>query len=114
LPGLASLVQRVPVETEPLEALRRAGFGGLFYEKLGDIHCFQVNGVELREMRVVGWKPAGASLPAVGVIYKGPFEQVTDEDSTTYRRGEQVAVGRAQAERLRLGPAADQFTFLAT
>jgi len=114
LPGLASLVQRVPVETEPLEALRRAGFGGLFYEKLGDIHCFQVDGVELREMRLVGWKPAGASWPTVEVVYKGPFEQVTDEDGTVFRRGEQVAVGWAQAERLRQGPAADQFTFLAS
>jgi catechol 2,3-dioxygenase-like lactoylglutathione lyase family enzyme len=112
LPGPASLVQRVPVETEPLEALRRAGFGGLFYEKLGDLHCFGVNGVELREMRLVGWKPAGASWPRVDVVYKGPFEQVADEDGTVFRRGEQVAVGWAQAERLRLGPAADQFTFL--
>jgi catechol 2,3-dioxygenase-like lactoylglutathione lyase family enzyme len=114
LPGLASLVQRVPVETEPLEALRRAGFGGLFYEKLGDVHCIQVNGVELREMRLTGVKVGGASWPRVEVVYKGPFSQVTDEDGTVYRRGEQVMVGCAQAERLRLGPAADQFTFLAS
>jgi catechol 2,3-dioxygenase-like lactoylglutathione lyase family enzyme len=114
LPGLASLVQQVPVETEPLDALSRVGFRGLFYEKLGDIHCFQVNGVELREMRLVGWKPAGASWPSVSVVYKGPFEQVVDEDGTVYRRGEQACVGWRQAERLRLGPAADQFTILAS
>ena len=112
LPGLASMVQRVPVETEPLETLRRVGFGGLFYEKLGDVHCFQVNGVELREMRMVGWKSAGSSWPTVTVVYKGPFEQVKDEDGTVYRRGDQLTVGWSQAERLRLGPAADQFTFL--
>jgi catechol 2,3-dioxygenase-like lactoylglutathione lyase family enzyme len=114
LPGLASMVQCVPVETEPLAALRGVGFGGLFYERLGDVHCFQVDGVELREMRLVGWKSAGASWPTVAVVYKGPFEQVTDEDGTVFRRGAQVAVGWAQAERLRLGPAADQFTFLAS
>ncbi len=114
LPGLASLVQRVPVETEPLEALSRAGFGGLFYEKLGDVHCFQVNGVELREMRLLGWKPAGASWPTVEVVYKGPFEQVADEDGTVFRRGEAVEVAWRQAERLRLGPAAEHFTFLAS
>jgi hypothetical protein len=108
------MVQRVPVETEPLEALRRAGFGGLFCEKLGDIHCFRVNDVELREMRLVGWKAAGASWPTVAVVYKGPFEQVTDEDGTTFRRGEQVVVGWALAERLRLGPATEQFTFIAS
>jgi catechol 2,3-dioxygenase-like lactoylglutathione lyase family enzyme len=114
LPGLASLVQRVPVETEPLELLRRAGFGGLFFEKLGDIHCFQVNGVELREMRLMGWKPAGGVWPTALVVYKGPFEAVTDDDGLVYRRGEPVKVGWRQAEQLRLGPAADQFTFLAS
>jgi catechol 2,3-dioxygenase-like lactoylglutathione lyase family enzyme len=114
LPGLASRVQHVPVETEPLEALRRVGFGGLFYEKLGDVHCFQVDSVELREMRLVGWKSAGTPWPTVDVIYKGPFEQVTDEDGTVFRRGERAVVGWAQAERLRLGPVADQFTFVAS
>ncbi len=112
LPGLASLVQRVPVETEPLEALGRAGFTGLFYEKLGDVHCFQVNGVELREMRLVGWKAEGASGASVTVIFKGPFEQVSDEDGTIYLRNQAIVVPWPQAERLRLGPAADQFTFL--
>jgi catechol 2,3-dioxygenase-like lactoylglutathione lyase family enzyme len=114
LPGPASLVQHVPVESEPLDALRRAGFGGLFYEKLGDVHCFAVNGHELREMRLVGWKSAGSVWPSVLVVYKGPFAQVTDEDGITYRRGESVAVAWRQAERLRLGPAAGQFTFLAS
>jgi catechol 2,3-dioxygenase-like lactoylglutathione lyase family enzyme len=114
LPGPAAIVQRVPVVTEPLSALRRAGFGGLFLEKLGDKHCFQVNGVKVREMQVVGWKTAGASWPTVEVVYKGPFEQVTDEEGTVYRRGERVVVSWAQAERLRLGPAADQFTFVAS
>jgi catechol 2,3-dioxygenase-like lactoylglutathione lyase family enzyme len=112
LPGLASLVQSVPVETEPLESLRRAGFAGLFYEKLGDIHCFQVDGVELREMRLVGWKSVATSEPRVLVVYKGPFDRVRDDDGTDYPRGEQVAVSRRQAEQLRLGSAAAQFTFL--
>jgi catechol 2,3-dioxygenase-like lactoylglutathione lyase family enzyme len=112
LPGPASLVERIPVETEPLDALHRAGFGALFYEKLGEVHCFGVNGVELREMRLAGWKSAGSVWPSVVVVYKGPFEQVTDEDGTVYRRGEPVAAAWRQAERLRLGPAGGQFTYL--
>lgn len=113
LPGMAALVQSVPVETVPLKLLQRTGFGGLFYEKLGDIHCFQVNGVELREMRLLGWKVAGgADWPTVTVIYKGPFEQVCDEEGTVYRRGEEVTLAWRRAERLRNGPAAEQFTFL--
>src|SRR5262249_12315173 len=66
LPGLAALVQRVPVETEALEMLAAAGFGSLTYEKLGDIHCFSVHGVELREMRLSGRKQLRSSgLPTM-------------------------------------------------
>jgi hypothetical protein len=63
-------------------------------------------------MRLVGWKAASASGPPVAVVYKGPFAQVADEDGTVYRRGEPVSVNRRQAEWLRRGPAADQFTLL--
>jgi catechol 2,3-dioxygenase-like lactoylglutathione lyase family enzyme len=111
LPGLAGLVRRVPVETEPLDALLGAGFGGLFYEKLGDIHCFNVNGVELRELRLHGWKPA-AETGARAVVYKGPLEEVCCECGTAFRRGERVVVPGAVAARLRFGPAAEQFAFL--
>ncbi|QEL14990.1 ArsI/CadI family heavy metal resistance metalloenzyme [Limnoglobus roseus] len=111
LPGMASLVQYVPVETEPLAALHHAGFGGLFYEKLGDIHCFRVNGVELRELRLHGWKP-GPATDAVTVVYKGPFEHVADESGKLYRRGEKQTVPAGTAALLRAGPAVDQFAFL--
>jgi catechol 2,3-dioxygenase-like lactoylglutathione lyase family enzyme len=111
LPGMAALVQRVPVETEPLGALLRAGFGGLFYERLGDIHCFSVSGVELRELRLHGWKPGGEAA-ACAVLYKGPFEHVACECGMVFRRGEKVAVSAMVAGWLRAGPAADQFAFL--
>jgi catechol 2,3-dioxygenase-like lactoylglutathione lyase family enzyme len=113
LPGMAAMVQRVPVETEPLGALLRAGFGGIFYEKLGDIHCFEVNGVELRELRMRGWKPRRAAEGgSVEVVYKGPFEQVACECGGVFRRGEKVVVTAMVASWLRAGPAADQFAFL--
>ena len=63
-------------------------------------------------MRLVGWKSAGGDWPTVDVLYKGPLRQVTDEDGTVFRRGERVSLTWAQAERLRLGPAMEQFTFL--
>jgi catechol 2,3-dioxygenase-like lactoylglutathione lyase family enzyme len=113
LPGMASLVQRVPVETEPLGMLLRAGFGGLFYEKLGDIHCFTVNGVELRELRLHGWKPGTTrDTGSVAVVYKGPFEQVSCECGAVFRRGQRVEVSAMVASWLRSGPAADTFAFL--
>ncbi|AMV30399.1 Cadmium-induced protein CadI [Gemmata sp. SH-PL17] len=112
LPGLASMVQRVPVETEPLGLLLRAGFGGLFYEKLGDIHCFTVNGVELRELRLQGWKAGTAAPGPCAVVYKGPFEQVSCECGLVFRRAEKVTVSAMVAGWLRSGPAAEQFAFL--
>ncbi len=63
-------------------------------------------------MRLVGWKSAGAAWPTIQVVYKGPLAQVTDEDGTVFSRGAAMSVAWSQAERLRLGPAADQFTFL--
>jgi catechol 2,3-dioxygenase-like lactoylglutathione lyase family enzyme len=113
LPGLAALVQSVPVETEPLGLLLRAGFGGLFYEKLGDIHCFVVNGVELRELRLRGWKPtAPGGSKTSSVMYKGPFEEVACECGAVFRRGERVAVSALVAGWLKSGPAAESFAFL--
>jgi catechol 2,3-dioxygenase-like lactoylglutathione lyase family enzyme len=112
LPGLASMVQHIPVETEPLAALEQAGFAGLCFEKLGDIHCFQVGGVELREMRLAGWKQAEEQGESCQVVYKGPFAEVTDADGLVLRRGERTTVSRARAERLRQGPGGEQFAIL--
>jgi ectoine hydroxylase-related dioxygenase (phytanoyl-CoA dioxygenase family)/catechol 2,3-dioxygenase-like lactoylglutathione lyase family enzyme len=114
LPGLASQVERVPVETEPLELVRRAGFVGAYFEKLGDIHCFRLDDVELRELRMVAWKPERSGGGTAQVVYKGPHQEAVDEDGTTYPRGVAVTVPREQAQRLRLGAAADQFAFLST
>jgi catechol 2,3-dioxygenase-like lactoylglutathione lyase family enzyme len=113
LPGLASLVRRVPTWGEVAGAVARAGFVGLFFEKLGDVHCFRVNGVELRETRLSAWRPAATDSSAPRqVVYKGPFEQVTDEDGTSYTRGEVVTVPPRTWERLRHGPGAGQFLFV--
>jgi catechol 2,3-dioxygenase-like lactoylglutathione lyase family enzyme len=111
LPGLASMVQRVPVETEALDMLQTAGFIGMYFEKLGDIHCFSVNGVELREMRLLGWKQTNSS-DTVTVMYKGPFAELLDDDGTCFRRAEPTLISPEHADRLRHGPAADQFSFL--
>jgi catechol 2,3-dioxygenase-like lactoylglutathione lyase family enzyme len=113
LPGLASVVQQVPLETDALEWLERAGFRDHFFERLGDIHCFGVGGVELREMRLTAVKPPpGAEEWSCPVMYKGPFGEVIDDDGTVFRRGERTLVRASQAERLRRGPAAEQFAFL--
>jgi catechol 2,3-dioxygenase-like lactoylglutathione lyase family enzyme len=111
LPGLASKVRSVPVEHEPLDALRLAGFTDLYFEQNGDIKCFKIEGVEFRKLQLVGRRPADAA-PAHTVLYKGPMKQVTGDDGTVFRRGEAVMVSDATWQALRHGPAAGQFSFI--
>jgi catechol 2,3-dioxygenase-like lactoylglutathione lyase family enzyme len=115
LPGMAALVRRIPVETEPLDELSTAGFTGLNYEKLGDIHCFQAGGVELREMRLTGIKPFRDEAPATHfVLYKGPFTEIATENNQVFPRGERMQVDAATWRLLRQPPFAEHFaSFLA-
>lgn len=110
LPGLASMVRSVPVEAEPVECLRQAGFANLFFEKLSDVHCFQVSGVELRQAKLLGWKATEASDQTV--MYKGPFEEVASDCGQMFCRGEAVRVSGQLAGALRAGPLVGQFSFL--
>lgn len=112
LPGLAALVQYVPLEYEPLAALERAGFVSMHFEKLDQVHCFGVDGVALRELQLSAWKPETAKWPSACVVYKGPFAQVEDDLGTVLMRAEETTLPWSTAERLRLGAAAEQFAFL--
>jgi catechol 2,3-dioxygenase-like lactoylglutathione lyase family enzyme len=112
LPGLAALVQRVPTAAEAVDALQSAGFTGLFFEKLGDVTCLKVDGVDLHEMRLLGWRSAQTSTASDRrVLYKGPLAQVTGDDRTVYPRGVTKRVSQQTWEQLQQGPGADQFVF---
>lgn len=114
LPGMASLVQRIPVETEPAVLLQQAGFVDLFLDKQGDIHCFQVDGVQLRELRISGVKARKSSNANVPVVYKGPFAEVELETGITLVRGKLTMLPIHLAEHLTNGPAAATFVILQT
>ena len=109
LPGMASMVERVPLETEPSELLRQSGFVDIHFEKLGDIHCFQVNGVELRELRLTAIKSGHRHEGLVTVIYKGPYSEIELDDGLVLKRGETISILKSVADRIRSGPAADAF-----
>ncbi len=111
LPGLASLVQRVPAWNELVETLSQAGFCGVFFEKLGDIHCFGVDGIELREARLIARRTDDAGGELVDVLYKGPFEQVIDDQGNVYPRGERVTVPAGTRQFLQCSEMAGQFLF---
>ena len=114
LPGLAAMVARVPVQTEPITALRRAGFVGVQVVKYTEKAWFVLEGIELREVKLVAWKP-GAAVAAGGetrqVLYKGPFARATADGGRAFERGKRVTVPAAVWDQLRLGPTAEQFLF---
>jgi SAM-dependent methyltransferase len=109
-PGIASRVKHVPTQAELTEDLRMAGFVNPFLEKFDGI-CLSVPGVELREIRLLGTRPESNSLDTHQVLYRGPFEEITDDDGILYRRGERVTVNSRAFANLRQGPTADQFVF---
>lgn len=114
LPEPAHYVRGVPQEKEVLLAAALAGFVGLSLEKFGAAPCFQQGDVQMRELLLHAWKPAGSRAGGeVEVVYKGPFPQVVDESGTTYPRGRRVKLNACAAEELKSGPFGGHFTFLA-
>lgn len=113
LPGPAALVQQIPLETLALDELSAVGFSGLFYESLGDIHCFRVGGVELREMRLVGTKPFPDAPGDYFVLYRGPMAKMLADDKREFPRGERVRVDAATWQLFRRPPFAEHFVCFA-
>jgi hypothetical protein len=113
LPGLASRVKSVPLEHEPVDALAAAGFGGVYYESVGDIKCIKVDGVELRKVQLHGTKPHAANGSGYAVSYRGPLEEVELDAGLVCRRGATVPVPAGVWQALKKGPAAEQFAFYA-
>jgi catechol 2,3-dioxygenase-like lactoylglutathione lyase family enzyme len=113
LPGPAGRVQRIPLESEPMQAVEQAGFVGLNLDKFAAGPCFQHDGVQMREMLLSASKPAGASAGRTRrVLYKGPFRELREDDGSVYVRGQRREVSEQTQERLRQGPCAEQFLFL--
>jgi catechol 2,3-dioxygenase-like lactoylglutathione lyase family enzyme len=112
-PGLSGHIEVVPIEHEPMDRLTEAGFVGVFFEQLGDIICFKVEGVQLRKMRLRGTNPAPSGTGAFAVCYRGPFDWVELDEGPVLRRGETVNVPEALWRLLKAGPAASQLTFYA-
>jgi catechol 2,3-dioxygenase-like lactoylglutathione lyase family enzyme len=111
LPGPAALVRHAPLVEELMTSLREAGFVGLYVQKLGERNNFEHDGVRMREVMIVGWRPPVAESPAL-VVYKGPFARVVDDAGREFRAGERVEVDGETAAALRRGLLAEQFVFI--
>jgi catechol 2,3-dioxygenase-like lactoylglutathione lyase family enzyme len=87
LPGPAAAVQHVPTAEEVIDEMVRAGFVQIQIDTLSSPH-FVVDGVPMRELRVVGRKPGyRPSALAHRAIYLGPLSQVVDDFGNVFRRG---------------------------
>jgi extradiol dioxygenase family protein len=112
LPGLAAMVSRVPVQSEPIAAFRQAGFVGIQLVKYTEKPWFIHDGVELREIKLLAWKPEPANPQETRqVLYKGPFARAKADGGYTFERGRRVKVPLGVWQQLRRGPTAEQFLF---
>ena len=112
LPGMAALVSRVPDRAEVVAFLSSAGFVGLQATKLTEQPWFVHEGVGLREVKFLAWKPMTAAANETRqVLHKGPFAQATADGGRVFPRGQRVQVPTAVWHQLRLGAAAEQFLF---
>jgi hypothetical protein len=73
---------------------------------------FEHNGVGMREVKVVAWKPASSSGDSADAIYRGPLQQIRDDQGITYMRGQRVSIPLATWTMLRQSPQAAQFVFI--
>jgi catechol 2,3-dioxygenase-like lactoylglutathione lyase family enzyme len=112
LPGLAAMVSRVSAREEAVALLRAVGLVGVLAVKLTESPWFVHEGVGLREVKLVAWKPLpGAPGETRQVLYKGPFAEATADGGWRFVRGQRVTVPAAVWQQLRLGPGAEQFLF---
>ncbi len=60
------------------------------------IHCFAIDGFELRQVQVKATKPYAAEMnPQHTVIYRGPFDEVIDEQGVVFPRGVRKSIDNA-------------------
>jgi catechol 2,3-dioxygenase-like lactoylglutathione lyase family enzyme len=88
LPGPAAAVRHVPATGDVADSLARAGFVDIQIEKLSETACFIVDGVPMRELRIVARKPGHRPGTATHhAVYLGPMRQVTDDFGNVFCRG---------------------------
>jgi catechol 2,3-dioxygenase-like lactoylglutathione lyase family enzyme len=113
LSGPAAAVQHVPATGEVVDDLVRAGFVEIQIEKLSPTAYFVVDGVPMRELRVVarkaGYRPGTATHQAV---YLGPMGQVIDDFGNVFRRGVATPLNVHDWQMLSKSAASSAFLFL--
>lgn len=98
-------------EQEFLEEFAAIGFQAVSYDKWDAKPWRVVDGIEFRSVTLTGVKAAVAPRTDLGhaVIYRGPFQSVTDDMGDVYPRGQRMAVCARTFEFLTTGPLRDNF-----
>ncbi len=101
-------------EKDFLEAFEEAGFYGIRIEKFDERPWRTVEEIEFRSVTVTAYK--GKEGPCwernQAVIYKGPWEQVEDDDHHVLKRGVRTAVCDKTFQIYSKAPYRDEFVFI--
>lgn len=101
LPGPAALVEHVWTETQAAEFFVEAGFVGTRFVKLGDVPCFTLGDVQMRETKLAATNPsADACGQTVEVLYRGPLPELRDDYGNVLPRGRRVRIATSHAAQL--------------
>jgi catechol 2,3-dioxygenase-like lactoylglutathione lyase family enzyme len=113
LPGPAAAVQHVPATGDVVDDLVRIGFVSIQIERLSATAYFVLDGVPLRELRIVARKPGHRPGTTTHyAVYLGPMQQVTDDFGNVFRRGVPTALNVHDWQVLSKGAATTSFLFL--
>jgi arsenite methyltransferase len=97
-----------------IAAFKESGFQALRVLKRDAKPWQMVNGIEFRSVTVEAWKLDGvvSGGPSRVVMYKGPFQEVVDDQGRRFRRGELRSVAAGTSIQLGLEPYAGHFYLL--
>lgn len=112
LPGPAAYVKHVPIRAELLAGLEDTGFVDLRLSTFRSGACFEHEGVPLRETQIMARRPEPQSSRMCQVVFKGPFQTVTDDEGHVWRRGTAATVSSNRWKSLQESPMADLFVEL--
>jgi hypothetical protein len=106
-------VEHVPATADVVRELSRAGFADIRIETLSERAYFEIDGVPMRELRIVARKPGHRPTAATHqAIYLGPMAEVADDFGNVFRRGEATRVNIHDWQALANGPMRDAFLLL--
>ena len=98
-------------EEELVNAFEAVGFYGIHVEEMPSEPYQTVHGIEFRSITLTAYK--GKEGPCIernhGLIYRGPWKQVVDDDQHTFPRGVRIAVCDKTYEICTRPPYQDQF-----